>query len=72
MKEIERFEVVAPSGARRTIVLWQHYTEHRPINGPVQMLPGSTEYLTADGVDASKQSDGTFITFDSEEAFTRA
>ncbi len=71
MKEIDRFEVLSPSGARRTIVTMQNYVEFQPQKGPLEILPGGTEYFTSTGVDASRNGDGTFTTFDSDETFTR-
>lgn len=71
MSEKDRFEVVSPSGARRIIVERQNYTNWKPTSGPARRVPGSTEFFTDGGVDASQNADGTFTTFDSEETFTR-
>ncbi|TCM14000.1 hypothetical protein EDF56_11525 [Novosphingobium sp. PhB165] len=70
MIEKDRFDVIAPSGQRRTIVEWQRYTELRPLSDPGQKVP-DTEFFTDTGYDASENSDGTFTTFDSDEIFTR-
>lgn len=71
MEEIDRFVALAPSGARLTIIKWQHFTEFQPLKGPRQRRPGTHEYRTDAGAHVNQRSERTFATLDSDETFTR-
>ena len=70
-EEIERFDIVGPSGRRVTLIEYQNYRSHRSSTRVVQRLRTTTELCTADGGAVQENGDGTFELFDSDEIFTR-
>lgn len=69
--EIERFDIVAPSGRRVTLVRYQNYRPHRPTSGETQWLPSSTELVISDGGPVQENGDEKYELFDSDEVFER-
>lgn len=59
-KEIRRFIAETDDGEKFTIIEYQNFTTHRPINGPSQTIPGLKRLTLLDGSHVNMIDEETF------------
>ena len=60
-KEIDRFDVIADSGSRYTVILLEHYRKWDEWSGKNGLVPTGRELITACGLDVTPVDDDAGI-----------